>query len=143
MTTGERIVAEARTWRNVPFLHQGRTKLGVDCAGFVALVAQNAGLTYVQIPSDYKPQEDGTVMMRLMSQYLDFVPTEEIRPGDILALCDEALRNPEIPRHLAFVTEVTEKTTFIVHASQHGVREHRMNSAWNRRINSAWRIKDA
>lgn len=143
MTTAENIVTEARTWLNTPFRHQGRLKgLGVDCAGFVALVAQNAGLTYVEIPSDYKPQEDGTAMMRMLSEYLDFIPTEDVQPGDILALCDEALRFPDVPRHLAFVTEVTEKTTFIVHASRHGVREHRMDAAWNKRIHSAWRIKE-
>lgn len=142
MSIATKIVTEARTWRNTPFLHQGRLKgYGVDCAGFVALVAQNAGLSYVEIPSDYKPQEDGAVMMQLMSQYLDFIPTEDVQPGDILALCEESGRLPDVPRHLAFVTEVTEKTTFIIHASRHGVREHRMDSAWNRRIHSAWRIR--
>jgi hypothetical protein len=105
------------------------------------MVAQNAGLDYVQIPHDYKPQEDGVAMMRMMGEYLDFIPTEEVQPGDILALMDEALRNPDIPRHLAFVTEVTEKTNFIIHASRHGVREHRMDSHWNRRVHSAWRIR--
>lgn len=143
MTLAEKIVTEARTWKGTAFLHQGRLKgLGVDCAGFIALVAHNAGLTYVEIPNDYKPQEDGVTMMRLMSQYLDFVPTEDIQAGDILALCDEALRFPDVPRHLAFVTEVTPKTNFIIHASQHGVREHRMNSHWNKRLHSAWRVKE-
>lgn len=143
MTIAQNIVAEARTWANTPFRHQGRLKgLGVDCAGFVALVAHNAGIT-VEIPADYRPQEDGVTMMRLLSAYLDFIPTEEIQSGDILALCDEALRFPDVPRHLAFVTEVTEKTLIIIHASQRGVREHRMDSHWNKRIHSAWRIKDA
>lgn len=142
MTIAQNIVDEARAWRNTPFLHQGRLKgLGVDCAGFIGEVARNVGLQ-VEIPHDYRPREDGTAMMRMLSEHLDFVPTEDAQPGDILALCDEALRNPEIPRHLAIVTERTEKTLFIVHASQHGVREHRMDSAWNRRIHSVWRIKE-
>lgn len=142
-TLAQDIVTEARSWRNTPFLHQGRLKgLGVDCAGFVAMVAQNVGLTEVEIPHDYKPREDGTAMMAMLSQHLDFIPTSEARPGDVLALCDEMLREPDIPRHLAFVTEVRETTTIIVHASKHGVREHRIDSAWRRRIHSAWRIKE-
>ena len=138
----DNLVSEARTWRNTPFLHQGRLKgLGVDCAGFIALVAQNVGIT-VDIPSDYKPREDGRAMMQLLSRHLDFIPTEEVQPGDVLALCDEALRDRDIPRHLAFVTQVTEKTLFIVHASERGVKEHRMNSHWNARIHSVWRIRE-
>lgn len=140
-TLAQRLVDEARTWKGTSFLHQGRLKgLGVDCAGFIGEVARNVGIP-VDIPSDYKPQEDGTVMMRLMSQHLDFIETKDAQPGDVLALSEETGRAPDVPRHLAFVTEVTEKTAFIIHASRHGVREHRMDSAWNRRVHSAWRIK--
>lgn len=143
MTLAENIVEEARTWKGTKFQHQGRIKgLGVDCAGFVALVARNAGVANVDIPSDYKPQEDGAAMMRLLSQHLDFVATEDAQPGDVLALCDEALRHPDIPRHLAFVTEVRTGTLFIIHSSEHGVREHRTNLRWRERIHSCWRLRD-
>lgn len=142
MTLAENIVTEARTWRNTAFLHQGRLKgLGVDCAGFIGEVAKNVGLQ-VEIPHDYKPQEDGTAMMALLSQHLDFVETAAVQPGDVIALCDEALRFPDIPRHLAFVTEVRDTTMFIVHASRHGVREHRIDSLWRKRIHSVWRLKN-
>ena len=144
MTLADNIVTEARTWKNTPFRHQGRLKgLGVDCAGFMGEVARNAGVANVDIPNDYKPQEDGTAMMRLLSQHLDFVPTEDVRAGDVLALCDEALRFPDIPRHLAFVTEVKAGTIFLIHASEHGVREHRTNEHWRKRIHSVWRLRDA
>lgn len=36
-------MAEARTWVGVPFLHQGRSKSGVDCIGFVASVGAALG----------------------------------------------------------------------------------------------------
>ncbi len=136
-----RIVEEARTWRNTPFLHQGRLKgLGVDCAGFIGEVAQNIGIK-VDIPHDYRPQEDGTAMMKMLSKHLDFIETKDAMPGDVLALCDMALRNPDVPRHLAFVTEIKGGTIFIIHASEHGIREHRMNGFWVSRIHSCWRIK--
>jgi cell wall-associated NlpC family hydrolase len=141
MTLANQIIEEARTWRNTPFLHQGRLKnLGVDCAGFIGEVARNVGIN-VDIPHDYKPQEDGTAMMRMLSSHLDFVPTEEIQPGDILALTDQALRDPDVPRHLAIVTEVREGTIFLIHASERGVREHRTNEHWRKRIHSVWRVK--
>lgn len=143
-TLAENIVTEARSWKGTKFQHQGRVKgLGVDCAGFIGEVAHNVGLVQVDIPHDYKPQEDGTAMMGLLSQHLDFVATEDVQPGDVLALCDEALRQPDIPRHLAFVTEVKAGTIFLIHASQHGVREHRTNEHWRKRIHSVWRIRDA
>jgi hypothetical protein len=143
MTLADQLVTEARTWRNTPFLHQGRLKnLGVDCAGFIGEVAKNVGIE-VEIPHDYKPQEDGTAMMGLLSKHLDFVSTEDVQPGDVLALIDEALRFPDIPRHLAFVTEVRAGTIFLIHASEHGVREHRTNEHWRKRIHSVWRLKDA
>lgn len=141
-TLAERIVTEAVSYVGTPFLHQGRLKhLGIDCAHFVANVINEAreGSPLIEIPHDYKPQEDGTVMMALLGVNSEFVPTEDRRAGDVLALCDESLRFPDIPRHLAFVREVTDKTTFIIHASQHGVRSHRMNSAWMKRVHSVWR----
>src|SRR5262245_4461171 len=112
-----KIVEEARTWKGTRFQHQGRIKgVGVDCVGFIAEVAKAVGID-VKIPRDYRPHEDGLIMLALLRDHLDLVETPQA--GDVLALCDEALRNKDIPRHLAFVTEVTPKTTFIIHASQH------------------------
>lgn len=137
----QRIVEEARSWKGTRFQHQGRLKgQGVDCAGFVAIVAKDAGLN-VDIPADYKPREDGTVMLRLLNEHMELIPTEDRQPGDVIALCDEALRDPDIPRHLVFVSEVRDHTTFIVHASEKGVLEHRVNSWWLKRVHSCWRLK--
>jgi len=144
-TLAERIVTEAEGYVGTPFLHQGRLKgLGIDCAHFVANVinAARANTPDIKIPHDYRRREDGTIMMGLLGANADFVPTEERQPGDVLALCDEALRFPGIPRHLAFVKEVTPKTTFIIHASEHGVRSHRMDARWMRRIHSVWRAHE-
>lgn len=139
----QRIVDEARSWKGTAFQHQGQIKhVGVDCAHYVALVARGAGVSGVEIPHDYKPREDGTVMLNLLHEHMEFIPVENMAPGDVLALCDEAERNPDVPRHLVFVTDITPTTTFICHASEHGVREHRIDAAWKRRIHSCWRIKE-
>lgn len=138
----EKIIKEAESYIGTPFLHQGRLKgRGIDCANFIGNVARDAGVGDVEIPNNYRPQEDGTAMMALLSKHLEFVPIEDRQAGDVLALCDEALREPNIPRHLAFVKEVTPATTFIIHASERGVRAHRMNLHWLKRVHSCWRLK--
>lgn len=143
-TIAERIVSEARSWKGTAFQHQGRLKgRGVDCAGFIGEVARDAGVINVHIPHDYRPQEDGTVMMRLLSEHLDFVKTEDVQAGDILALCDEALHDSDVPRHLAYVTEIRKGTMFIIHVAGDGVVEHRTNMRWRQRIHSCWRLRES
>lgn len=143
MTLAQRLVSEAETWINTPWRHQGRLRgLGVDCVGFISEVAKDAGIASLEIPDNYRPHEDGTIMVQLLREHMTLVPTEEMQAGDVLAFCDEALQSPDIPRHLAFVQEVTPKTVFIIHASQHGVRRHRIDSSWRRRIHSTWRLND-
>lgn len=142
MTLAENIVTEARTWKGTRFVHQGRIKsVGVDCVGFISEVAKDAGVLNLDIPSNYRPHEDGEIMLRLLNEHMVLV--DEMEPGDVIALCDEALQKPDIPRHLAFVTEVKPHTVFIVHASSAGVREHRIDGLWRRRIHSIWRLKSA
>ena len=136
----QRLVDAARSWRGTRFQHHGNIKgLGVDCCNFVSEVAREAGVVGLEIPKNYRPHEDGTIMLRLLNEHMELV--DEMQPGDVLALCDEALREPDIPRHLAFVTELRPQTTIIIHASQSGVKEHRMNSAWLRRVHSIWRLR--
>lgn len=142
-TLAQRIVTEARTWINTRYQDQGRLKhYGVDCVGFIAGVARGAGINDVVIPGNYTSSGDGTVMLGLLRDHMSLVPTETMQAGDVLALCDEALQSPDIPRHLVFVEEVTPKTTFIIHSSQHGVRRHRIDAAWRRRIHSCWRLAE-
>lgn len=145
-TLAERIVAEAESYVGTPFLHQGRLKhLGIDCAHFVANVINAVRINSppIEIPEGYKPQEDGTIMMSMLGANAEFVLTEDRQAGDVIALLEESGGHPDEPRHLVFIKDVTPKTTFIVHVSRHGVRSHRMDSAWMRRVHSVWRAKDA
>lgn len=142
-TLAQRLVIEARTWINTRYQEQGRLKhYGVDCVGFIVGVAKGAGVKDVEIPSNYTSSGDGAEMLRLLRQYMFLVPTEEMQPGDVLALCDQALQSPGEPHHLVFVEEITPKTTFIIHSSEHGVRRHRIDAAWKRRIHSCWRLSE-
>lgn len=151
----QRIITEARSWLGTRFSHQGRIKgVSVDCAGFIHGVAFAAKPLKVddvgfileigeklEIPNNYHRREDGVEMLRLLNEHLDFVENDDARPGDILTLCDPALREPDVPRHLVFVTEINPNL-MIIHASERGVVEHRCNSHWKSRIHGCWRLRE-
>lgn len=144
-TLAERIVAEAETYIGTPWKHQGRLRhLGIDCAHFVGNVINAARINSppIEIPHDYKPREDGRIMMALLGANSEFIMTEDRQAGDVIAILEETGGHTDEPRHLVFIKEVTPKTTFIIHVSRHGVRSHRMDSAWMRRIHSVWRAHD-
>lgn len=142
MATADDVIIEARTWAGTPFGHQQPLKgVAVDCTNFIARVAENSGaIPGAGFESNYREQEDGVTMLRLLRDYLDFVPTDEARPADVLALCDEARRHPGIPRHLILLTSSDPYWTGI-HASEHGVREHRLDLSFKARIHSVWRVR--
>lgn len=141
------VIKEARTWLNTPFAHQQRIKgVGVDCANFLAELARASEiLPDVEFERTYRQRESGEAMTELLSSYcyLIFDPPgidlRRIRRADVLALCDEELREPNRPRHLIFVTAL-EKYLKGIHASARGVREHRLSLAFTRRIHSVWRL---
>lgn len=139
----ERIVAEAESWLNTPFIHQGRIKQrGIDCKNFVEFVIGGAGLNGATLPNNYRPREDGSEMLRLLDEHLVMVPTNQRQAGDVLALIDESLAHPDNPRHLVIVQSVTSATTFVIDATAQGVRRHRLDARWLRRIHSTWRVKE-
>jgi hypothetical protein len=140
-TLGDRIADEALSWVGTQFRHQGRIKgRFVDCANFVALCAINIGLEGIAIPSNYGRNEDGGEMLRLLDRYMVLVPQETMRRGDLIALCDEVRREPDVPRHLIVVDEVKANTIYVIDATERGVRRHRLDGRWLRRIHSVWRL---
>jgi cell wall-associated NlpC family hydrolase len=138
-----RILAEADSWLGTRYVHQGKLKgLGVDCAQFVAaLVRDGAGRSDIEAPENYRRSEDGVLMLEKLGQHGDYVPTDQMQPADFIAFCDEVKREPDRPKHLALVREIVPRTVFIIHASEHGVRRHRINTWWRERIHSIWRLR--
>lgn len=139
------VIKEAQSWVNTPFEHQGQIKgRGVDCVHFVdncliTVVGEKLGLD-VKIPNNYNPRTDGSLMLKMLDTLLDFIPTDERKLGDIVAFTDPDLHDPNRPSHLAFISEVTPVTTYIIEAGRRGVVRHRLDGIWMRRIHSCWRI---
>lgn len=136
----DRLLKEAASWIGTPFSHQGKIKqVGVDCANFVDACFRAAGADTKPIPSDYKRQEDGSLMLKILEEKLIYVPWEFRGPGDVVAFCDEACREKDKPTHIAFIDSVTSNTTFIYEAGRLGCVRHRLNGMWNLRVHSVWR----
>jgi hypothetical protein len=138
---GERIVVAARSFIGVPWEHQGRSWQGIDCCGYIAEVALlSEAVPDVNFERDYRRSENGERMLALLRRYLDPVEPGDEQVGDILALCDEQLREPLKPVHLSILTQ-TDPYWMMIHASAHGVREHRMDVRFRQRVVSAWRAR--
>jgi len=146
---GDRIAEEARSWVNTPFRHQGRIKgRAVDCANFIYLVAlaPSVGLISPEeevFINNYRLREDGAEMLFVLHKKLRRVKDGSRQAGDVLAVCDEECREKDVPRHLVIVHQVLSYTTYIIDATERGVRRHRMDGRWERRIHSVWRAVGA
>lgn len=149
---GQKVVESARSWKFTPWVHQGRLKgQGVDCAGLIVGVAHEVRMGLdeqeaselgqeLAIPNNYKRRENGEDLIRLLEQFTEPVDRSNAQPGDVIALIEPALREPNVPRHLGFLTQV-EPNWYIIHASARGVVEHRMDMAWKKRVHSVWRLR--
>ncbi len=127
-----RIVTEARTWRGTKFERQGSHKgLGVGCAPFISEVIKACEL----VDSDANALE--------MLDALAFVSADanDARPGDVLALCDELLKEPEKPIHTGIITQFRDGRPYLIHAGNQGVVEHNLDPHWQRRAHSVWRLR--
>lgn len=86
----ERIVAIAKTWLLTPFVdNNGLRGCGVDCAHFLAKIAEESGATArIDLPP-YSPQiylhrKGDTTYLDLMKQYAREISEFEVKPGDMV-----------------------------------------------------------
>lgn len=128
--TPQDIIATARTWLGVPFLHQGRTRQGVDCGGLLVAIGEEAGAAIVH-PAVYSQSPDPAILLEALAANCHKVPVSQYAPGDVLLMSFAGE-----PRHVGLATDAG-----LLHAwAKPGkVVEHRMDSVWERRIRSAWR----
>lgn len=136
------IVREARKFLGVPFVHQGRSKSGLDCVGLVIVVARNLELCeYTEVAYNRRP--DGR-LISVLRENLKRVVKGELLPGQVVAM-----RLPKYPCHVGIVTEspgveCLDKSGRIVMGSQwrviHAlsgngrVVEHTLDARWQGKI---------
>jgi NlpC/P60 family putative phage cell wall peptidase len=132
------VVAEARTWVNTPFRHQGRIKgMACDCVGLILGAAADLGLVdRLGVPflatdnANYSAQPLDKFVHEEAQRRLIEKPIEEMADGDIVTL-----RVPSIPCHVAICSTVNG-VRYIVHAyaSNEKVVENIMDEKWTKRI---------
>lgn len=90
MTTREEIVAEARSWINTPYRHQGRTKgVGVDCIGVSIGLGRKFGMCAEDFDyQGYAREPDGSALMREICKYMvrRKIGPDELKPGMMLVV---------------------------------------------------------
>ena len=138
-----RVVAQARTWRGVPYLHQGRNRFGADCVGFPLGVYAELG---VQLPDwrAYGTEADPDELLRRMRLALDaevlVAPVREpdLLPGDIIVFHFPKVRTP---RHLGIVADrATGGLNFIEsNGNERRVVERRLDQNYLSRVTHVFR----
>lgn len=111
MTTRSDVIAEARGWIGVPWRHQGRTRLGVDCAGHVILVARALGLGRGDHLPNYRREPIPDAFIAAFAAEMDSVRLDAKQPGDAVVLADDVY-----PCHCGFLSE-KNGVLHLVHAS--------------------------
>ncbi len=108
--TRDNVVASAREYMGVPFRHQGRNALGIDCVGLVLLTAKNVGACEQDFDyADYpRRSPHSEAFMDVFKEKLVQVSTSSLKKGDVVAL-----REPIFPCHCGIIGERFGELTLI------------------------------
>lgn len=132
--TREAIVAEARTWLNTPFHHQGRVKsVGVDCAGVIIGTADTLRLLSDFEDKPYAKSPSADQLRTTLKNYMIEIAVNEAKSGDVLLFAFD-----REPQHVAFLTDIG-----ILHAYAQVRKcvEHSFDAVWKSRVRGAYRFK--
>lgn len=137
--TGQRIVAEARTWIGTPYIHQASIRqIGCDCLGLVRGVWRELVGDEPQATPAYSStwaEAGGREQLRnAVHQYFDPIDNKLIKPGDLMLF---RLRAKSPAKHLGIFTG---NNRFIHAYDGASVVESAMSEFWFRRIDSSYRF---
>lgn len=87
MRNRDDLVQCARSYLGVRWLHQGRSRLGLDCVGLLVLVARDMGLSDYDTV-DYGRRTVGQEFLRHFRRNMDERPVAAAESGDVLLFRD-------------------------------------------------------
>mgnify|MGYP000308850099 CR=1 FL=1 len=131
-------VATARSYLGTRWLHQGRTREGIDCIGLVIEVAKHVkGWTYDI--TDYARQATDETMLNLCHHHLEAKGLHEVQPGDVLIMAFDHQRHAAIVGDYPAPHEVS-----IIHAyaTSRAVVEQRLDTMWSNRVIGCFRFPE-
>jgi cell wall-associated NlpC family hydrolase len=102
---GTNMAAAARSLVGVPFLHRGRSRRGLDCAGVVWLARK---MTFGLSDDDrsYPPRPTSQMVLEGMERRAERVSLRDVRAGDVVVM-----KFASFATHLGVLTE-----TGVIHA---------------------------
>lgn len=134
MTPRQLFIQHARSYIGTPFVHQGRTRQGVDCVGFLIVVAREFNLIDPDYDyTNYGKFNDPKILLRELDRFMIRKSIKERIEGDIVCF---AL--PSFPCHVAICSNQNK----IIHAlnTRKKVVEHTLTSSWEKKICSCYEI---
>lgn len=132
------VIKEARTYLGTPWVHQGRTRKGVDCVGFIVLAFAKFNIPIYELKG-YSRHPDGVLLRKTMSEQDHFKEVYNIQEGDVLLF-----RIRREPQHVGLVTNSNTADFGIIHSYNGGVKkviEHDLADYWKKRIVAIYRLK--
>ena len=129
------IVAAARSYLGVPFMHQGRTRDGIDCAGLLTCVAYDLGIRDVRV-TDYARMPDAARAKAIIEAHMDPAPYAQLAPGDAISF----VIMTEV-QHYGLVTEINPHKFIHAYGPADRVVEQPLNSVWLRRLRGCYRFR--
>lgn len=133
----EDIVREARAFLGVPYLHQGRTRNGIDCVGLLIVVAHRLGISDFDIDG-YSRLPSNRMMQRMMREHLDEITMADVLAGDVVHMAFGMQ-----PHHLAVVTEKQPFSIIHSDAERGRVVEHVIDNDWMTHIRGFYRVSSS
>ena len=107
--TGAEIVSVARTFLGSRYVHQGRSRAGLDCIGLPVCVRAELGLPELDV-SGYARATTDAEMLNFCRTYMAVVARSDLQPGDILVQMNGTVR------HMAVVADYLHGGLSIIHA---------------------------
>lgn len=132
MIQPQQVIDQAREWLGVRFLHQGRSRSGADCLGFIAALMAELG-SYTLL--DHLPRNYGRMPQRLLPDGLEDL-TYQI-PLQPAAVCTIQFPKAQFPSHAGIFTG----ESFIhCYEAQKKIVEHGYRGPWVARTKTIWAL---
>lgn len=132
MCSAAAFIEALRSYKGLPFRHQGRDRCGVDCVGLAICALRDCGIA-VGDHLGYRRIPDGERLKNTLTALFDEVEPFDARPGDCLLFRMEGQ-----VCHVGFVTG-TEPLSIVHSKWGAGVIEHRVDPPLRACVIAAYR----
>lgn len=128
------IVSEARKLIGTPYRHQGRSRFGVDCVGFIVLVMERLETLPVELLQANYGRLPRAELIQKTRKYCE--PLSHLEAGALLLI---RWPGEKEPGHIAIYTG---EDGLMIHAygTLKKVVEHGYRGAWLKLTDSVWRL---